>query len=168
MKKPLLALIFGTFGVIAVSNARDVEYRWEHGFHQGYTASVRSKDGQVVFDFHCLGSIDGTMEMGVNIRSMNRNLPPALRGDHDVQIVVDDENYPASITDGLGTASTNQDRQNILNAAEALSKTKSPYFLIEIPDANWSREFSTAGARSELFIKYGDNKPPKNMFDACQ
>lgn len=165
MKRPLLALIAGTFGVIAVSNARDVEYRWQHGFHQGYTASVRSKDGQVVFDFHCVGSIGTTMEMGINIILTNGNPPPVLRGDHDVQIVVDDESYPASITDGFGTASTNQDQQNILNAAEALSKTKSPYFLIEIPDANWSREFSTAGARSELFIKHTDNTPPENMFD---
>jgi hypothetical protein len=123
----------------------EVNYRWASEFHHGVDYdSIRSADGTEL-TLYC-----GAADMGQSGLILYAK-GVSFKGLHLFQFVIDGKNYPFEVDDGrIAFPAINDDTPMSITRpyyafnemVQALIKSKSPSFMVEVPDKQRSWKFS--------------------------
>jgi hypothetical protein len=121
-----------------------VDSRWTSGWSQGTSeAIVHTNDGSSL-NIYCAEGGDGNAGVILAVPGVN------LKGQHLLQVVVDGKNLPIELTDGQLVGGWRNGDNAIYMLVDSLVKTRSTMFKAEIPDLNFTKDFSALNARSAL------------------
>jgi hypothetical protein len=147
MKLRGACLILISLVALVSLEGRAVDFRWTSGFGQGaLVAQVRNQAGSVVH-FSCnQGGGSGSGEVSLLLEIHGATIP----GSKTYQFVVDGKNYPVILVDGWLTARARFEVNGLMMIAHALVSSRSPAFVVEVPEAAISERFSLLNVRDAL------------------
>lgn len=121
-------------------------FRWTSGFGQGTAvATINNRRGSSL-QFSC--NSGGLPPIAPSLTVTFKDHP--IAGEISYQFVVDGKNYPVSLKDGRLAAITTWQRNTLAATAEALARSDSASFRVEVPDAGVAEEFSLLNAKDAL------------------
>jgi hypothetical protein len=164
--KNLTTLINLTFLALCFDNTAhaDVPFRWTNNYVQGNVlADIQVKGGDIL-EFSCNqgGETQNAAQnlfVSYSVNPSNKNNPASsIRGQDTLQFIIDGKTYLLP-GDGLylasGALNTYGNLNSFLLIQEALMNAKQQYFQFQIPEANFSVDISTAGAKEAIAPTWG-------------
>ena len=135
----LLSIVAG-----AAALAAPAKQRWTTGYTQGtVNATIRNVQGASL-DIYCPAG--GTPGMFIEAKT----LKPAAQQTVDVQFVVDGKSHPFQFDEIQFQAKDAAGIANLGAVIDALAKSRSSSFVMQLPKLGTSETFSLAGARKAL------------------
>lgn len=137
----------------------DVPFRWTTNYQQGYLlADIEVKGGDIL-EISCNQggtTHDSSQDLLISysLNPANKNDPASsIKGQDTLQFVIDGKTFELP-GDGIYLAPHALDSYGNLNSLlliqEALMNAKQEYFEFQIPEANFSVDISTAGAKDAI------------------
>lgn len=144
---------------LSATAAQAVDYRWTQGYGQGTLEAAIVNKAKDELRIYCAS---GQQNRPVGMFLTIAGRPTSAPGKVYVQFVVDGKNHPFTFEQGRYNASGRGFYGNLHAFVEALVRSKSPSFAVELPEEDITRSLSLLNAADAL------GTPPDLIIKDCR